>query len=95
MIQVLSIATTFLAAVCSALAAYHWYRAAQVEAPIKLEGVSGWGGPTTVDATPLAEFASESGRRNKVAALWSAAAGAFAGLAWALGTYLSWTAPPH
>ena len=33
MIQGITSAATFLAAVCSALAAYHWYRAAQVEAP--------------------------------------------------------------
>jgi hypothetical protein len=35
-----------------------------------------------VDATPLIEYAQESGRRNKIAALWSAAAALFTGLTW-------------
>jgi hypothetical protein len=80
-----------LAALSSGLAAIFWYRASQVKAPPKaLLGSSGWAGPDDapnagVDATPLVEYAQESGRRNKIAALWSATAALFAFLSWTLG----------
>jgi hypothetical protein len=38
-----------------------------------------------VDARPLVKWAQESGRLNKVAATWSAAAALFAFLSWGLG----------
>jgi hypothetical protein len=99
MIQTLVSATTFLAALASTLAACFWYRAAQVESPPDmLLGSSGLrsaaipNAPDSfVDATPLVKYARESGQRNKLAALCSAAAAFFAGLAAALGTYVSWT----
>jgi hypothetical protein len=47
-----------------------------------------------VDTRPLVQFARESGRRNKVAASWSAAA-FFAFVAWAIGAYVSWTSVAH
>jgi hypothetical protein len=47
------------------------------------------GGPVMINTNPLVEFAKESGRRNKVAALWSAAAAFFAFLGWALGAYVA------
>jgi hypothetical protein len=101
MIQILVSAANLFAAVSSALAAYHWYHASQVVAPRELRGFSMWSsrdnpGPNVgVDAGPLVEFARESGRRNKVAALWSAAAALFAFVAWALGTWVSWTSAAH
>ena len=90
--------SNLLAALSSALAAFFWYRASQVEGPSALLGTSGLrsaadssGMDTLVNTGPLIEFAQESGRRNKIAALWSAAAALFAFLGWALGTWLSWT----
>jgi hypothetical protein len=55
--------------------------------PKALLGSFGWAGPDNapnagVDATPLVEYAQESGRRNKIAALWSAAAALFVSLTW-------------
>jgi hypothetical protein len=86
-----------LAAVCSAIAAYHWYRASQVkDPPAALLGSYGYGSLTRprepnagVDASPLVKYAQESAKRNKTAALWSAAAAAFAGLGWMLGLFTS------
>ena len=43
-----------------------------------------------IDATPLIEFAQESGRRNKAAAQWSAAAAGLGFLAGMLGAYATW-----
>jgi hypothetical protein len=74
----------FLAAVASALAAYFWYRASQVQAPSG-DADYGNGSNAFVDAAPLVEYARESGRRNKIAALCSAAAALFAFLSWVLG----------
>jgi hypothetical protein len=98
MIQNLVSASAFLAALSSVLAAYFWYRAAKVRAPAAmLQGFSVWGSHTRfaphagVDASPMVEYARESGRRNKVAALWSAVAALFAFLGWGLGAYVSWT----
>jgi hypothetical protein len=82
-----------LAALSSLLAAVFWYRASQVEAPPSaLVGSSGWADDTgapnaAVDASPLVKFVKESGRRNKVAALCSAAAALFACLSWGLGLF--------
>jgi hypothetical protein len=91
MIQALNSIPNLLAAVCSALAAYHWYRASQVkDPPSALVGSVGWDTPVGVDAKPLVEYARESRKRNKTAALWSAAAAAFAGLGWALGLFAGW-----
>jgi hypothetical protein len=92
MIYVITL-SNFLAALSSALAAFFWYRAAQVQAPPNaLFGVSGFadanygnGFNSFVDAKPLVEYAQDSGRRNKIAALWSAAAALFAFLAWCFG----------
>jgi hypothetical protein len=64
-----------LGAVSSLIAAVWWYRASQVEAPGELRGDVGYRGPAV-------EYARESGRRNKIAALWSAAAALFTGLTW-------------
>jgi hypothetical protein len=96
-------ALNFLGALSSLLAAFYWFRASQVKAPPKaLLGVApladsefrtnavvdcGNGSNAFVDATPLVEYAQESGRRNKTAALWSAAAALFMGLTW----FLPWT----
>ena len=85
MIQNLISATTFLAALASALAAYFWYRPSQVEAPKSLVVSVPLSGPAWINTGPLIEFAMESGRRNKVAALCSAAAAFFAGLSAILG----------
>lgn len=93
MIRVAITVANLFAAVCSALAAYHWYRAAQVkEPPAVLLGSMGYASRENpfapnagVDASPLVKHAQESARRNKTAALWSAATAGFAGLAWALG----------
>ena len=83
-----------LAAVCSALAAYRWYQATQIkDPPTALLGTFGWvgreqTGPTGgVDAKPLVEWVQESGRLNKVAATWSAAAALFAFLSWGSGLF--------
>jgi hypothetical protein len=88
-IAVIASATSLLAAICSAFAAYHWYRAAQVEdPPTALLGSTGWDVGVGVDASPLVKYAQESAKRNKTAALWSAAAAAFAGVAWVLGLFI-------
>jgi len=81
----LSIASNILAAISSFLAAYFWYQASQVEAPPKKLTGKNYTNAVAVDTEPLIKWAQESGRRNKIAALWSAAAAAFAFLAWALG----------
>ena len=95
MIQGIVSTTNLLAAISSAFAAFNWYSAAQVKAPPKaLPGAFGYGGVGGVDATPLVEYAQESGRRNKVAA-WSAIAALFAFVGWALGTWVSWTSVAH
>lgn len=88
-------ALNFLGALSSLLAAFYWYRASQVEAPPNaLFGVGpfpdadyGNGSNIFVNASPFVEYAQESGRRNKIAALWSAAAGLFMGLT----VFLPWT----
>ena len=96
MIQGIVSTANLLAAISSAFAAFYWYRAAKVKEPRRaLQGSFGWGGVGGVDATPLDEYAQESGRRNKVAALWSAAAALFAFLAWAQGAWVSWTSAAH
>jgi hypothetical protein len=98
--HILSIASNFLAAISSALAAVFWYWASQVEPPNTLPAFApsadlefrtngttdfGNGANAFVDTAPLVKWAQQSGRRNKIAALWSAAAAAFTFLAWALG----------
>jgi hypothetical protein len=81
-----------LAALSSALAAYFWYQASQVKAPPKtLKGGTTLFHPqlnpqnTSIDTSPLVDYVQESGRLNKVAAKWSAAAALFAFLSWGLG----------
>jgi hypothetical protein len=88
---------TALAGLTSGRAAWLWYRASQVDAPKTLHGFSGWGSSAepnrpnvSIDAMPLIDFAQESGRRNKAAARWSAAAAAFGFLAGMLGAYVAW-----
>jgi hypothetical protein len=78
--------SNFLAALSSALAAVFWYRAAMVEGPRELSGQWSFGG-VGIDTGPLVEFAKESGRRNKVAALCSMSAALFAGLGAGLGLF--------
>jgi hypothetical protein len=96
MMQLAISASNLLAAVCSALAAYHWYRASQVkDPPTALVGYAGWysreqPGPNAgVDASPVVKYARESAKRNKTAALWSAFAAGFAGLGWVLELFTS------
>ena len=52
----------------------------------------GNGSNAFVDATPLVEYAQESGRRNKIAALWSAAAALFTGVTWFVPWIIGWIA---
>ena len=85
LVHILSIASNILAAISSGLAAYFWFQASQVKAPPALLVGKNFTNAVTVDTTELVEWAQESGRRNKIAALWSMAAAAFAFLAWALG----------
>jgi hypothetical protein len=80
LVHILSIASNILAALSSALAAIFWYRASQVKAPTYGYGVGGG-----ADAKSVIEYAQRTGRRNKIAALWSALAASFAFLAWGLG----------
>jgi hypothetical protein len=87
---------TALAALSSGVAAWLWYRASQVFAPEMLDGWFSVGASRAdprrpninIDATPIIEFAQESGRRNSAAARWSAAAAFFAFLAGVLGAYV-------
>jgi len=82
----LSVPTLYLlGAVSSLIAAVWWYRASQVEAPGELRGDVGYRGPAV-------EYARESGRRNKIAALWSAAAALFTGLTWFVPWMIGWIA---
>jgi hypothetical protein len=90
---------TALAAFSSGVAAWLWYLASQVDAPETLEGFSVWASRAepnrsnvSIDATPLIEFAQESGRRNTAAAQWSAAAAGLGFLAGMLSAYAAW---PH
>ena len=72
--------------ITSALAAYFWYQASQVKAPPKaLHGNHGWDVGVGVDATPLVQYAQDSGERNKIAALWGAGAALFTFQSWGLG----------
>jgi hypothetical protein len=89
MIAHLTTLSNFLAALSSGLAAYFWYRASRVEAPGELRAPVPYGGTAIVDAAPLVKYAQESGRRNKIAALWSASAALFTVLAWGLGALTS------
>jgi hypothetical protein len=81
-----------LGALSSLLAAFYWYRVSQVEAPPNaFFGVGpfpdanyGNGSNIFVDASPLVKYTQDSGRKNKIAALWSAAAALFMGLTWFL-----------
>ena len=93
MIHLLNSGSDLLAAFTAAIAAYYWYRAAQVEAPASLQGLAAMGGPVMVNTKPLIEFAHESGRRNKAAALCSAAAAFFAFISWAVSAYVSYVLP--
>jgi hypothetical protein len=85
--------SNLLAAICSALAAYYWFRATQVkDPPATLQGSFGFGTRTPpfkptggVNSTPLVKWAQDSGKANRVAASWSAAAAFFAFLSWGLG----------
>jgi hypothetical protein len=85
--------SNLLAAICSALAAYYWFRATQVkDPPAALLGSFGYGTRTLpfkptagVDLTPLVKWAKDSGKANRVAATWSALAALFAFLSWGLG----------
>ncbi len=88
-------AFNFFAAVSSLLAAFYWYRASQVgDLPNALVGATGWGSRkdqkpnAAVDASQLVKFVKESGRRNTVAAQWSAGAASFMFLSWTLGLFL-------
>ena len=83
------------AAVCSALAAYHWWQASQgKDPPAALVGSTGWGSylvphaPTAaVGTAPLVKWAQESNKLNKVAATWSAWAALFMFLSWGFGLF--------
>jgi hypothetical protein len=88
---------TALAGLTSGIAAWLWYIASQVDAPETLEGFSSWGSRAepnrpnvSIDATPLIEFAQESGRRNTAAAQWSATAAGLGFLAGMLSAYATW-----
>jgi hypothetical protein len=88
---------TAAAGLTSGRAAWLWYLASQVNAPQILDGFSVWTSRAdpkrpniSVDATPIIKFAQESGRRNKAAARWSAAAAALAFLAGLLSAYAAW-----
>jgi hypothetical protein len=75
------------AAILSAGASYYWYRASTIKPPPEvLPGLMGYSTkaePTKpnvfVDTRPLVQFANDSSKANKTAAIWSA----FAALAWA------------
>jgi hypothetical protein len=82
-----------LAAICSALAAYHWFQASQgKDPPAALLGTGGAyrkrgsNAPNAgVDTTPLVKWAQDSNKLNKVAATWSAWAALFMFLSWGFG----------
>lgn len=59
------------AAVASGIAAYWWYRSAQVDYPPMLSGGSPHGAAFVFTA-PLVRAVDETSRRNKIAASWSA-----------------------
>jgi hypothetical protein len=88
---------TALAGLTSGRAAWLWYLASRVDAPSTLDGFSTWASRAKpdrpniiVDTAPIIEFAQESGRRNKAAARWSAAAAGLAFLAGLLSAYAAW-----
>jgi hypothetical protein len=62
-----------IAAVASGIAAYWWYRSAQVDYPPTLSGGSP-GSAAFVSTAPLVRAVDETSRRNKIAAGWSAVA---------------------
>ena len=85
----LSIALNLLAAISSGFAAYYWYQASKGDPPTTLAAKSFLGKHgepnTVVDAKELVEWAQDSSKRNKRAAIWSMAAAGCAGLSWFLG----------
>jgi hypothetical protein len=81
---------TALAALTSGRAALLWYRAAQLEAPPQPLTGKNHTNRVAVDITPLVEWSQESGRRNKAAARWSAAAAGLGFLAGMLSAYAAW-----
>jgi hypothetical protein len=62
-------------AIASFVAAYYWFRSSVVLPPAVLTG-NDWfgGGLVSVNARPLVASASDSGRLNGIAALWSGVA---------------------
>jgi hypothetical protein len=91
------------AALASGIAAWLWYLASQVEAPKTLEGthfVTSRAEPNkpnvVISASPIIDFAQESGRKNAAAAQWSATAAGLGFLVGVLGAYVAWfPAPLH
>jgi hypothetical protein len=87
---------TALAGLTSGIAAWLWYLASQVEAPKTLEGYPVWGSRmeggnrVVIDASPIIDFAQESGRKNTAAAQWSATAAGLGFLVGMLSAYAAW-----
>jgi hypothetical protein len=91
-IQLIASLLTAAAALASGWAAWLWLLASKVDAPKTLEGthmITSRAEPhkpnVVIDASPIIDFAQESGKRNKAAATWSAVAALFAFLSWGLG----------
>jgi hypothetical protein len=99
-IQLIASLLTAAAALTSGKAAWLWYLASQVDAPKTLEGthfVTSRAEPNkpnvVISASPIIDFAQESGRKNSEAARWSAAAAGLGFLAGLLSAYAAWVLP--
>jgi hypothetical protein len=68
----LATALNLASALSGIIAAVYWHQSATIKAPTQLMGSVAYGGPATVDAGPLVEFAQKIGRLNKIAARMTA-----------------------
>jgi hypothetical protein len=64
----LATALNLASSLSGVVAAWFWHQSATIKAPTQLTRIVAFGGPATVDARPLVEFAHKIGRLNKIAA---------------------------
>jgi len=83
--SMLSLMLSLMSAVAALAAAIYWFRSSRVIYPASISGSVPHGGGAYIDARPIADAASKSGRLNKIAAGYSA----FAAFAAALSSVIS------
>jgi hypothetical protein len=73
-VQLIIFALNLLAAVSGLVAAWYWFRSANVRYPSNLGGIAPIGGMVHVNTNPLLQAVQESGRLNKIAATFTGVA---------------------